>query len=111
MCERGVRWLLSAQNADGGWGGAGSVASSLEETALAVEALAAAGPLCGDPSAAQAICRGAQWLIVSTHHGTYLPASPIGLYFASLWYFEQLYPLIFALTALSRVSQTPAAGR
>jgi squalene-hopene/tetraprenyl-beta-curcumene cyclase len=111
MCERGVRWLLSAQNADGGWGGAGSVASSLEETALAVEALAAAGPLCGAPSAAQAICRGAQWLIVNTHHGTYLPASPIGLYFASLWYFEQLYPLIFALAALSRVSQTPAAGR
>jgi squalene-hopene/tetraprenyl-beta-curcumene cyclase len=104
MCDRGVRWLLSAQNADGGWGGAASVASSIEETALAVEALAAAGPLCGDPSSsAQAAHRGAQWLIASTHHGTFLPASPIGLYFARLWYSEELYPLVFALAALSRI--------
>ena len=105
MCERGVRWLLSAQNVDGGWGGAASVASSIEETALAVEALATAG---GDPSTARAVRRGADWLIAHTHHGTYLPASPIGLYFASLWYSENLYPIIFALAALSRASRMPA---
>jgi len=99
MCDRGVRWLLSAQNADGGWGGAASVVSSIEETALAVDALATAG---SDPSTARAVRRGADWLIVHTHHGTYLPASPMGLYFASLWYSEELYPIIFTLTALSR---------
>jgi len=105
MCDRGVRWLLSAQNADGGWGGAASVASSIEETALAVEALATAG---GDPSTARAVRRGADWLIAHTHHGTYLPPSPIGLYFASLWYSEELYPIVFALAALSRASRMPA---
>ncbi|HPC95172.1 MAG TPA: prenyltransferase/squalene oxidase repeat-containing protein [Sedimentisphaerales bacterium] len=39
-CQRGARWLLSAQNADGGWGGAPGVVSSIEETSLAVDALA-----------------------------------------------------------------------
>src|SRR5262249_56982075 len=37
--RRGVAWLLSAQNADGGWGGAVQTPSSIEETALAVEVL------------------------------------------------------------------------
>ncbi|NLH44294.1 MAG: squalene--hopene cyclase [Planctomycetes bacterium] len=109
ICERGVRWLLSAQNDDGGWGGSACVASSIEETALAVEALAAACSLCVDPSpVAQSARRGADWLIAHTHHGSYLPASPIGLYFASLWYSEELYPILFALAALSRVSRMPS---
>ncbi len=103
MCERAVQWLLSAQNADGGWGGAASVASSIEETALAVDALAAASS--NSPAAAEAIHRGAQWLIANTNRGTSLGPSPIGLYFASLWYFEELYPLVFALCALHRVSR------
>ena len=34
--------------------------------------------------------------------------APIGLYFAKLWYFERLYPLIFSLDALGRL---PSAGR
>jgi len=108
MCERAVEWLLSAQNADGGWGGDASVVSSIEETALAVDALAAAHGSCADPSGVlQAAYRGAQWLITSTDRGTSLPASPIGLYFARLWYFEELYPAIFSLSALARVSQLP----
>jgi squalene-hopene/tetraprenyl-beta-curcumene cyclase len=32
-----------------------------------------------------------------------LPAAPIGLYFASLWYHEKLYPLIFVTDALRRL--------
>jgi squalene-hopene/tetraprenyl-beta-curcumene cyclase len=96
-CERAVRWLLSAQNADGGWGGASGVASSIEETALAVDALA------GQPEAVDAACRGADWLITNTQQGVFLPVSPIGLYFAQLWYHEELYPLVFSLSALGRV--------
>ena len=38
-CRRGVEYLLSVQNADGGWGGAKDCPSSVEETALAVEVL------------------------------------------------------------------------
>jgi squalene-hopene/tetraprenyl-beta-curcumene cyclase len=29
-------------------------------------------------------------------------ATPIGFYFAKLWYFEKLYPIIFAVAALGR---------
>jgi len=39
-----VAFLLSIQNADGGWGGAANTPSSIEETALAVEILLDAGP-------------------------------------------------------------------
>jgi squalene-hopene/tetraprenyl-beta-curcumene cyclase len=112
MCERGMGWLLSVQNADGGWGGAASVASSIEETAVAVEALAAADSLFGDRSSlVPAVRRGAGWLIAATHHGTFLPPSPIGLYFAQLWYFEELYPQVFSLAALSRALHMPALNR
>ena len=38
-CQRGVDYLLSVQNADGGWGGDKDCPSSVEETALAVEVL------------------------------------------------------------------------
>ncbi len=34
-----LAYLLSVQNADGGWGGAKDCPSSVEETALAVEVL------------------------------------------------------------------------
>jgi squalene-hopene/tetraprenyl-beta-curcumene cyclase len=104
-CERAVCWLLSAQNADGGWGGAPSVASSIEETALAVDALAQSvgahhhSPV---PAMSEAIARGAQWLIDHTEKGRSTPACPIGLYFAQLWYFEELYPIVFTLTALGK---------
>lgn len=112
MCERAMGWLLSVQNADGGWGGAASVASSIEETALAVEALAAADSLFNDRSSlVRAVRRGVDWLITNTHHGTFLPPSPIGLYFARLWYFEELYPQVFSLAALSRALQMPALNR
>ena len=32
--------------------------------------------------------------------GTFVNPSPIGFYFAKLWYFEKLYPVIFAVSAL-----------
>ncbi|GIS61411.1 MAG: hypothetical protein CM1200mP2_36360 [Planctomycetaceae bacterium] len=36
---RGREWLAGVQNSDGGWGGDADTPSSVEETALAVEAL------------------------------------------------------------------------
>ena len=47
--------------------------------------------------------RGAGWLIEATGNGTEFPAAPIGFYFAKLWYFERLYPLVFTVWALERV--------
>ena len=32
----------------------------------------------------------------------WLRPSPIGFYFAKLWYYERLYPMIFTVSALAR---------
>ncbi|MCF7817054.1 MAG: hypothetical protein K9M54_04165 [Kiritimatiellales bacterium] len=49
--------------------------------------------------------RGADQLLEMTQGGTVFLASPIGLYFASLWYSEKLYPLIFTVEALKRCKE------
>ncbi|VGO21759.1 prenyltransferase/squalene oxidase repeat-containing protein [Pontiella sulfatireligans] len=86
--RRGFQWLESAQNPDGSWG------SSVEETALAVG-------LTG---------KGVDKLLEMTGDGTRFLASPIGLYFASLWYSEKLYPLIFTVKALKRCATRQELG-
>ena len=95
--RRGVRWLLSAQNSDGGWGGAASTPSTIEETALAVEVLLSAGP-----EAVTAVNNGLAWLVQRIESGGLNEPTPIGFYFAKLWYFEKLYPIIFSVAALGR---------
>jgi squalene-hopene/tetraprenyl-beta-curcumene cyclase len=92
--KAGAQFLKAAQNEDGGWGGVRTAPSSIEETALAVETLA------GDAVGAPAARRGIQWLLERVEAGTIGRVSPIGFYFAKLWYFEELYPLIFATAAL-----------
>jgi squalene-hopene/tetraprenyl-beta-curcumene cyclase len=136
MFQRGLEWLLRAQNADGSWGGAQGVAGSIEETALAVEALGSVLSLMNGgvkgampksarawecrtdmpaqtwawhPSIADAALRGAGWLIERTQGGKCFPPAPIGLYFAKLWYHERLYPVIFTVAALRRLLK--AIGR
>ena len=99
--------------------------SSLEETALAVEALLAALPLSPEarfPHASPAtshqplatsISRGLAWLVARVEHNQHRQAAPIGFYFAKLWYYERLYPLIFTTAALGRACRqyaAPAAG-
>lgn len=92
MRDAGIRWLLAAQNDDGSWGGGVRTPPSIEETALAVTALD------GEPAR-----RGAEWLVRATDEGRVFPPAPIGFYFAKLWYYEKLYPLIFTAVALKRV--------
>ncbi len=96
---RAVDWLSSVQNADGGWGGAVGCPSSVEETALATEAL-----LSWPEKGGHATERGLSWLCRAVADGTFRRPSPIGFYFAKLWYFERLYPMIFATSALVRAS-------
>jgi len=91
-------WLLSNQHPSGGWGAAAGVAPSIEETALAVTALGRAkAAALSDEDLGTAIDRGRAWLIQATGEGRDTPAAPIGFYFANLWYYEVLYPLIFAV--------------
>ncbi|MDE2964535.1 MAG: squalene--hopene cyclase, partial [Acidobacteriota bacterium] len=112
MRGRGIQWLLAAQNADGGWGGAGGVDSTVEETALAVQALAdaleLASPARGSAGASveAAVGKGADWLISETRGGSDFKPSPIGLYFSRLWYYERQYPVVFSVAALGRAAST-----
>ena len=46
-----------------------------------------------------AVARGADWLMHAVA-GEVVP-SPVGLYFARLWYYEELYPVVFALEGLA----------
>lgn len=105
----GLRWLRDHQNEDGGWGGGKSVrwpdhrlgSSSVEETALCTEVLLDDG----DPQSQAAAQRGVDWLIAAVESDCVNKSWPIGFYFAKLWYFEKLYPLIFATAALGKALQ------
>jgi squalene-hopene/tetraprenyl-beta-curcumene cyclase len=95
-------FLMADQQPDGSWGGAHGVVPSIEETAVALAALA---PVVDDfqdvqQRVSKSIERAVTWLIDSTKCGTQFPSLPIGLYFARLWYHEQLYPVIWTLAAL-----------
>ncbi|WP_372751373.1 prenyltransferase/squalene oxidase repeat-containing protein [Labilibaculum sp.] len=97
---KAMNFLLSTQNQDGGWGGNDSIISTIEETALAIRALS------GTDNWTQ-ISLAINWLHQNLPIDlTEIKASPIGLYFASLWYFEDMYPLVFASSALKEVLKT-----
>jgi squalene-hopene/tetraprenyl-beta-curcumene cyclase len=70
---------------------------------LAVEALAAADLRDDRRSVLE---RGVQWLADAVEEDRYRDASPIGFYFAKLWYYERLYPLLFTLAALGRARRS-----
>ena len=62
-----------------------------------MEVLLDAGPM-----AETAVERGLAWLIERIEAGGLQQPTPIGFYFAKLWYFEKLYPIIFSVAALGR---------
>ncbi len=97
MLADAVRWLAQRQDADGGWSGAKDGPASVEETALAVEALAGTAEV-------GAVDRGAQWLSARVGSGTWCEPAPIGFYFAKLWYYERLYPMIWTVGALGKAA-------
>jgi squalene-hopene/tetraprenyl-beta-curcumene cyclase len=106
--RRALAYLVGRQNHDGGWGGGpvldrglpvGPARSSVEETALVIEALLANH---GDPSLQAALTKGLSWLVETVETGRFREASPIGFYFAKLWYYEKLYPIIFTVSALGQ---------
>jgi squalene-hopene/tetraprenyl-beta-curcumene cyclase len=91
--KRALDWMVQHQGDSGGWG------ESFEETALAVEALLG----CDSGSAGEtevAIEKGLEWLIRGVEEDRHRNSSPIGFYFAKLWYYEALYPLTFTVSAL-----------
>ncbi|MCY1635233.1 prenyltransferase/squalene oxidase repeat-containing protein [Marinifilum sp. D737] len=98
--NKAIAFLQSVQNEDGGWGGNASLISTIEETSLAVRALASI-------QNQEEINNGLQWLHLHLPNDLNdIKATPIGLYFASLWYFEDMYPLVFASSALNEVHKS-----
>ena len=93
---RGLKWLLENQNDDGSWSGSKGLPPSVEETSLALEIVVSANP---DSLAAH---RGLEWLLTQIESGMVHQQSPIGFYFAKLWYSEKLYSLSFATQALRK---------
>ena len=93
MATSACNYLTLQQNPDGSWGGSLDITGTIEETALSICALVKRD---------QAAClKGFQWL-QKEHAAKGLYASPIGLYFATLWYDEEMYPLIYYIEALRR---------
>lgn len=108
MSPHPAQTLASLQNPDGSWGNCSPVRGSIEETALAVEALSRMKYAAAHSSVKidwknswdDALQSGARHLVESVHDGTWTEPHPIGFYFANLWYFEKLYPVSFTVAAL-----------
>ncbi len=94
IIEKGKNYLFAVQNEDGSWGGDKDIPGTIEETALALSAIIYTRE-------SHRIKKGFQWLDYE-YKTKGLKASPIGLYFASLWYHEKMYPLVSYLEAVSR---------
>ena len=88
MRSRAATFLQQTQLDTSGWGGDANTPESLEETAVAVEATA-------DPRGVRRLLE-----LIETDQ---MMSAPIGLYFARLWYYEKVYPLIFATGALGSI--------
>jgi len=108
MVTRGVSGLLGTRNLDGGFGGGGGTSSTLEETALVVETLCSLPSGYGLPE--EVIPAGVHWLISAVERLAWAQPSPIGFYFAKLWYYERLYPLVFTIAALRQARIWCRAG-
>ena len=105
----GLNWIAENQNLDGGWGGSRtgeSAISSVEETSLCTEVLidACQTKTETDTDFLKSANRGVDWLCDTVEANSIDRVTPIGFYFAKLWYHEKLYPLIFATSALGRAT-------
>ena len=75
--------------------------ASVEESALALDSLLDTARI-GDMRVVDSLNRGLEWLVGAVENRLFEEPSPIGFYFANLWYYEKLYPLIFSVGALGR---------
>lgn len=94
LCIQAEQFLVVVQNEDGSWGGDKNIPGTIEETALSVSAL----PYGKYDHHRE---KGLEWLDIY-YRKNGLVSAPIGLYFASLWYDEKMYPLTAYLEAVVR---------
>jgi squalene-hopene/tetraprenyl-beta-curcumene cyclase len=107
----GVLWLVKNQNSDGSWGGGHGGPPSVEETSLAVEALAEAllqpGPLLLETreQVRNAAAWGANWLVQQVEGGKWTIPAPLGLQWGQFWYYEDLWPALGVTRALAKMTR------
>jgi squalene-hopene/tetraprenyl-beta-curcumene cyclase len=109
--RNGRKYLIANQNPDGGWGGGpnthypnsetepDSVVSTVEETAIALEGIMSESETAEETTS---IMAGLDWLCSAVESSNQRYSQPIGFYFARLWYYEKLYPLVYSLSALKK---------
>ena len=105
----GLMWLLSVQRTDGSWSGGVKGGSSVEETALATGTLARFSKQTAE--SADSIRHATDWLLRRIENDTWTQPTPIGFYFAKLWYYERLYPMVFTVAALEAVARLEATEK
>jgi squalene-hopene/tetraprenyl-beta-curcumene cyclase len=108
VLARGEAALVALQLGDGGWGGGRAgcgqgMESSVEETGLCLEALAGS-------THREALEKGVEWMVDRVERGEGMLPCPIGFYFAKLWYFEKLYPMVAAVAGLGAVTRALATA-
>lgn len=102
--QRALAWLMSAEYPKGGWGPPpiSKADPTIEETALAGEALLTCGQQLAQQSAAY---RALGWLIDSVEANRHHAASPIQLTPGRLWYDERLDPLTLTVRTLGHAAR------
>ena len=105
----GLMWLLSVQRTDGSWSGGVKGGSSVEETALATGTLARFSKQTAE--SADSIRHATDWLLRRVEDDTWTQPAPIGFYFAKLWYYERMYPMVFTVAALEAVARLEATEK
>jgi squalene-hopene/tetraprenyl-beta-curcumene cyclase len=131
LAHRAAIWLVSNQHTGGGWGPprtpvdysnaendgfrarraneAMAKSASVEETALALNALL---PLAdSNPAISKAVSAGINWLVNAVEQDAHRRPAVIGFYRSRIWYHERLYPLLFAVGALTRATHQLALER
>lgn len=104
MAQKGAAALIKMRHPNNSWGGVEQEQASVEETALALEGLAAlARAEVQTNTLGEQLSLSAEWLAEKIEDGTWIHAAPIGFYFAKLWYYEELYPKIWSVSALRRI--------
>lgn len=94
MISPAENFLITVQNSNGSWGGNKNLPGTIEETALAISALQ-------KEKFVKNRISGFNWLD-EYYKNNGLKSAPIGLYFASLWYDEKMYPLTAYLETIER---------
>lgn len=120
MAQRAVSWLMGVQFPCGGWGVVGEKPtmeswhrkkreleseshSSIEETAVAIDALLAYAA--DNQAVKNCVEFGLGWLIEASADPSRLEPALVGFYLTKLWYYDQLLPQTLAVRTLGHACQ------